>query len=471
MLNASIRTALRDHKGENGLLSQDGQILSFARLSETITSLTATLSHQGIGPNQNVVALVDNIALRVCLWFAILRRGANVVLVDKLSNLPETGFAVDHVIALPGQDVATGAKFHTFSADWLTPAREDAEPADVSGSQIIYGSSGSTGFPKFMQTPADTVCATAQVLNAVRPDLRHPALICFPTTTYTALVSIISCLVQGYGVTFPMGSTEATLQAARDFGVAALGGSPQNLMDVVRAVDSGCASPDFSSVSYTGAAMEQAELLHAFLTFGTPIRVVAGTSETGPFAMGAFEGEEVPLGWAGSLLPHVKWRLLPVEGNIADLPVGAGRLAILVPEPLRLKGYLGNRPIYDAEGWFNSGDIVTVSHAGEICFHGRSDFLINIGGSKLSPERIERFVLELPDVRDVAAVPLPGNGADSFGLVIVPCGDFNRVKICDALAELSLHVREDNVRVVSELPTLASGKLDRHALRTAWADG
>jgi long-chain acyl-CoA synthetase len=64
-------------------------------------------------------------------------------------------------------------------------------------------------------------------------------------------------------------------------------------------------------------------------------------------------------------------------------------------------GYLNHTTPFDAEGWFNTGDMVETD--GEwIRILGRRSEVINVGGQKVFPAEVESVLLQLPNVRDVA---------------------------------------------------------------------
>jgi long-chain acyl-CoA synthetase len=66
-------------------------------------------------------------------------------------------------------------------------------------------------------------------------------------------------------------------------------------------------------------------------------------------------------------------------------------------------GYLNAPSPFDAEGWFNTGDVVEVD--GEyIKILGRQSEMVNVGGSKVHPAEVESVLLEMSNVRDVAVV-------------------------------------------------------------------
>jgi acyl-CoA synthetase (AMP-forming)/AMP-acid ligase II len=64
-------------------------------------------------------------------------------------------------------------------------------------------------------------------------------------------------------------------------------------------------------------------------------------------------------------------------------------------------GYLNSSSPFDADGWFNTQDLVEVD--GEwLRILGRDSDLINVAGQKVYPAEVEQAILELPNIKDVA---------------------------------------------------------------------
>ncbi len=75
-------------------------------------------------------------------------------------------------------------------------------------------------------------------------------------------------------------------------------------------------------------------------------------------------------------------------------------------------GYLNAPSPFDAEGWFNTGDVVEV-RGDYVRFLGRESEIVNVGGRKVYPAEVEEVLLAIPNVRDVTVCgepnPLTGN--------------------------------------------------------------
>jgi long-chain acyl-CoA synthetase len=62
-------------------------------------------------------------------------------------------------------------------------------------------------------------------------------------------------------------------------------------------------------------------------------------------------------------------------------------------------GYLNAPSPFDPEGWFNTGDEVSVD-GDFLRIHGRRSEIINVGGEKLHPAEVESILLEMDNVRE-----------------------------------------------------------------------
>jgi long-chain acyl-CoA synthetase len=71
-----------------------------------------------------------------------------------------------------------------------------------------------------------------------------------------------------------------------------------------------------------------------------------------------------------------------------------------IRSPSAMLGYLNAPSPFDADGWFNTQDLVEID--GEyIRIFGRKSELINVGGEKVHPTEIENVLLQLDNIKDV----------------------------------------------------------------------
>lgn len=96
------------------------------------------------------------------------------------------------------------------------------------------------------------------------------------------------------------------------------------------------------------------------------------------------------------------------DGN--PLPIGAvGRL--MVRGPYTFRGYYRSQQhstsAFDAEGFYCSGDLISLSEDGYLTVQGRQKDQINRGGEKIAAEEIENLLLCHPEAINAALVSMP----------------------------------------------------------------
>jgi acyl-CoA synthetase (AMP-forming)/AMP-acid ligase II len=115
---------------------------------------------------------------------------------------------------------------------------------------------------------------------------------------------------------------------------------------------------------------------------------------------------------------------------------------------------------------FISDEIEQRGEDGHFVFHGRSDFVLNRGGEKISLEAIESFLLQSLGLMGIAvAIPHPRLGQE-LGLWVT--GTRSAEEVAQALSrQFGANFDARWIRVVDQLPLNASHKPDRHAILSA----
>ncbi|MGV0633329.1 acyl-CoA synthetase [Mycolicibacillus trivialis] len=176
------------------------------------------------------------------------------------------------------------------------------------------------------------------------------------------------------------------------------------------------------------------------------------------------DGERRP-GWVGLPLDGVQTRLVDED----DRPVAhdgetIGRLQ--VRGPMVFDGYL-NRPeataeAFDTNGWYRTGDVAVIDGDGMHRIVGRESVdLIKTGGFRVGAGEVETALLGHPGVREVAVVGLPDEDlGQRIVAFVVGSAELDPARLSDfAAGELSVHKRPREVRIVTELPRNAMGKV------------
>lgn len=154
------------------------------------------------------------------------------------------------------------------------------------------------------------------------------------------------------------------------------------------------------------------------------------------------------------------------------LPLPAGAVGeIWLRGTTVVRGYLGDPTITAAnftDGWLRTGDLGSLSAAGDLSIRGRIKELINRGGEKISPERVEGVLASHPNVMEAAVFGVPHQlYGEAVAAVIVPRESApptreELVQFCrERLAAFEIPA---SFQEASGLPHTAKGSLDRRAV-------
>jgi fatty-acyl-CoA synthase len=156
----------------------------------------------------------------------------------------------------------------------------------------------------------------------------------------------------------------------------------------------------------------------------------------------------------------------------ADQPPG-------VPGELLVKGYslmLGyyKKPeetaaVFDADGWFRTGDSAVWMENGYLKFLGRYKDMLKVGGENVDPMEAEGLLLEHPGVHQVAVVGMPDPRLTEVPAAYVQCVPGVDLSAEDIIAhcrgKLASFKIPHHVVFVDDFPMTASGKIRKVELR------
>jgi len=164
------------------------------------------------------------------------------------------------------------------------------------------------------------------------------------------------------------------------------------------------------------------------------------------------------------------------EALIADPETGAvcgpnepGELRLR--GPFMMEGYYGRErhEVFDADGWFRTGDIVVRDAEGFFYFEGRRGDMIKTSGANVSPREVEAVIHDLTALTaHVIGLADAERGQLVAAALRVPSGravdvDQLRVQLGSRLSSYKVP-RRFLLLADEAVPMLASGKLDRPAL-------
>ncbi len=222
---------------------------------------------------------------------------------------------------------------------------------------------------------------------------------------------------------------------------------------------------DFRSLRYilAGAEPVKESTRRTYMEkFGLRVLEGYGVTETAPVL-----ALNTPMfnkfGTVGRILPGMEARLEKVEGVDEG-----GRLYVRGPNVML--GYLkvDNPGVLDppAEGWHDTGDIVTIDEQGFVAIKGRAKRFAKVGGEMISFAAVETLAAELWPQAPSAVVAVPDPRKGERLILATEKKDATRSEF-QAFAKAS-HASDlmipGEVWVLDKMPLLGSGKVDLVAL-------
>lgn len=193
-----------------------------------------------------------------------------------------------------------------------------------------------------------------------------------------------------------------------------------------------------------------------------------GMTEIGMAISNLYRGERRP-GSVGAPLPGVEVRLKAEKGDIITAEDEPGEIQVRGPTVFH---EYWNRPEAAAEsfdeGWFRTGDMAVLER-GYYRIMGRlSVDIIKSGGYKLSALEIEAVLLEHPDIAECAVIGMPDDtwGEAVTAVVVLKNGKLELPALREwCKGRLSVYKIPQRLKVLSELPRNAMGKVTKPAVR------
>lgn len=180
----------------------------------------------------------------------------------------------------------------------------------------------------------------------------------------------------------------------------------------------------------------------------------------------------------GKAAPGFEVRLL--DDNDTEVPVGqVGELCVRPSLPFTTMIEYHDRPEATVEAfrnlWLHSGDLMWRDEDGNFYFTDRATDSIRRRGENISSFEVEREVYAHPSVLECAVVAAPSASTeDDLVLVVI----FREGAAVDETAlrsfldeRLPRFMLPDRIVVIAEMPKTATGKIQKHVLRSRFQDG
>lgn len=476
-------------RGDEDILWWNGKWWRAGELFELSSKIESSLRGGGFSSGQRLAVLMPNcpslLALSLACWrlggsvasinpasgpealVAALRFGdpASVILggpmVEKLSPLLESS-------GLPWGSIPMDGPMEAYRGEDCSPSREDVA--------LLFATSGTTGRPKAVPiTHGNVVSDVQQALELVKDirgdDVFLNVLPNFHTLGFivSGILPLLSGISQAIMPSFM--PPDRVLDCIEETDASVLVGVPTMLRFMVGAASR--ANRSFSSVRLiiSGGDRFPPELDRRVQeVFGVPVLEGYGLTECSPVLAVNPDYASRKLGTVGPMLSQIKWELRDQSGERLD-PGSEGIL--WVKGPSVVNEYFGDEDSsagkFDADGWFNTGDVVSVDNDGYVRIMDRASDVIIVGGFNVYPQEVENVILSLGGVQEVAVVGSENSmtGQVPYAYVIAEEGVSSGDVIGHCKRNLAHYKVPRKVEFVDDLPKNSLGKVLRRVLRDA----
>lgn len=507
-----------------------GRETTYAELQEAIDRVAGGLRDLGVRAGDPVAIVLPNCPQHIVAFYAVLRLGAVVVehnplytprelrkqfedhgakhaivwnkVVSTVQEFP-SDLAVSTLVSV---DVTTAMPFLTRVAlrlpvakaresraalttrvrgtvTWESLVSHDPIPEShprpsTDDLAIIQYTSGTTGAPKGAALTHRNLLANAAQAKAWVPSIqRGKGCVVYAVLPMFHAYGLTLCLTFAMSmgarlVLFPKFDPDLVLDAMKKHPATFLPLVPPIADRLLAAANQKGVSLDGIEVAISGAMALPHELVvpfeaatHGFLVEGY------GLSECSPVLMANPVADNRVPGTVGLPLPGTECRVVDPENPTVDVPAGsAGELVVRGPQVF--SGYYGKPEETDAvfaDGWYRTGDIITIDDAGFVRIVDRIKELIITGGFNVAPTEVENALRQHPQIVDAAVVGLPSahSGEEVAAAIVVDGGVDVDVEAIREFVRgiLTPYKVPRRLFVVDELPKSLIGKVLRRQVK------
>ncbi|WZH36581.1 MAG: AMP-binding protein [Microbacterium enclense] len=486
-----------ERHGSRPAVIDDDRVLDYRGLDRAVRALAERLASDGIRRGDRVVLFLPNVAEHPVAVFALALLGALPVFALPAHREREladvaTRSAARAILTLgrPADaayaDIArrgapAGVRVLVVASvdlDAPAPAQRRESPARPGDIAFLQLSGGTTGGPKLIpRTHDDYLYSVRESATICGLDENSVMLVALPAShnftmsspgilgAFAVGASIVMCSAPSPDIAFPLIERHGVTSVALvpPLLIAWLDAAPGDRLRSLRAIQVG------------GAKLSEAVARRVRPELGCTLQQVFGMAEGLVNYTRLDDDEETIVTTQGRpISPDDEVRV--VDDHDESVPTGE-RGHLLTRGPYTIRAYLAddavNRAAFTADGFYRTGDLVSVDERGYIRVVGRAKDQINRGGEKVAPEELENLLLGHPVVHDVSVVGVPDDAlGERIAAYVIPRQGLARapraIELRRFLAErgVARFKLPDTIEFVAAFPTTGVGKVSKVRQRT-----
>lgn len=369
---------------------------------------------------------------------------------------------------------------------------EYPDPDERDAAAMCY-TSGTTGRPKGALYSHRAICLHSMSLGMTdlfgicERDVVLPVVPMFHVNAWG--LPFVSTLVGSKQVLpGPHLDPESLLEEFQDEGVTVTAGVPTVFLGVLRKLDENPGAYDLSAIRAIdiGGSAAPEGLIRAYQErHGLNVVHAWGMTETTPVGSASIlrswmddlpEDEKYRIrAKQGTPSPFIEIRARGDEGFVPWDGETMGELEIRGPwvASAYFKAEDGSKK-FTEDGWFRTGDIVTIDQNGYLEIQDRSKDLIKSGGEWISSVALENAIMSHEAVAEAAVIAIPDEKWQERPLAVVVLKEGRSATAEDIIAHIAPHFARwqlpDAVEFVEAIPRTATGKFLKMKLREQFKD-
>lgn len=447
------------------------QTLTFEEVHRHATQIAGVMREIGVRPG-DTVALELPTGMHLLFLEAVFHEAAISCMLQSVAANEDT-FVADWLFSSAADSSRLARRTVPVDREFLQRVRAQRTdipalryPSAQSICRVVF-SSGTTGFPKPVAFTVEMIEYRARA--AARFWMHTPPFMSLlDVGTVSGFQTFYSSVMRGVPYLVP-GTAEHNLAQIQRHSVASIKASPAQIAALTEAVlRAQVKTESLRIVQFAGTSLPPPVARSARAAMGAQIHNLYGSTETGTISA-RYEDSDSPFD-AGTVTPESEVQVVDDAHN----PLPSGEVGIIrYRRPLQAVGYYQDPEATASsfrDGWFYPGDNGSLSSDGRLTLAGRTSEMVNAGGVKIDPARVDAFAAELTGIRDVAGFAhVNRTGMTEFILAIVCNEFFDSQRAVEELTHAFGTARPSVLFQVPSIPRNDMGKPLRQELALVYA--
>ncbi len=498
----------------------DGEVrrTTFGDCALRARKLASALAELGVGDGDRVGTLLWNQPEHLELYFGVPSMGAVIHTLNPRLHRDELAFvasdAADKVIVV---DESLLEVFESFQSDWdfervVVVSRSDSTPDGALDYEALVESGEPRSWPRLEETRAAAMCYTSGttgrpkgVLYSHRALVLHSMAAALPdamnVSSRDSVLPVVPMFhANAWGLPYtatmvgaklvlpgPRLDAESVLDLLADEQVTLTAGVPTVWMAMLQAINEEPDRWDLSSLHrlLVGGSAVPKSMIEGYDKHGLEIVQGWGMTETSPLASTCIlppQLDDAPSdeqfeyrARQGTTAPFVEIRARGDDGEL--IPWDDEKMGELeVRGPWVARAYLHGmgEEKFTEDGWFQTGDVVTINDHGCIRISDRSKDLVKSGGEWISSVDLENQLMSHPAVAEAAVIAIPDDRWGERPLAAVVLREGEEATPDDLREHLSQKFSKwqlpERFEFIDEIPRTATGKFKKTQLRERFVE-